>query len=42
MVDEAREGRGDDGGVLTLVCLKCGQEYYYDDGTPPPGMTCEK
>lgn len=42
MVDEAREERGDDEGVLTLVCLRCGQEYYFSDGSPPDGMTCEK
>lgn len=42
MADEEREDRGDEGGVLTLVCLKCGQEYYFADGVPPAGMTCEK
>lgn len=29
-------------GVLTLVCLKCGTEYYFEDGPPPPSITCEK
>jgi predicted nucleic-acid-binding Zn-ribbon protein len=29
-------------GVLTLVCLKCGKEYFFTDQTPPGGMTCEK
>lgn len=29
-------------GVLTLVCLKCGTEYYFDDADPPEGLTCEK
>ena len=45
MADEARrDRRQDDGdeGVLTLVCLKCGHEYYFSDGTPPPDMSCEK
>lgn len=42
MVDEAREDAAEDEGVLTLVCLKCGHEYYFADGSPPEGMTCEK
>ena len=42
MADAERADRGDEGGVLTLVCLKCGQEYYFSDGAPPPGITCEK
>lgn len=29
-------------GVLTLVCLKCGKEYYFSDGQAPHGLTCEK
>ena len=29
-------------GVLTLVCLTCGQEYYFTDTRPPGGMACEK
>lgn len=29
-------------GVLTLVCLTCGQEYYFTDSEPPSGMSCEK
>lgn len=29
-------------GVLTLVCFKCGQEYYFEDQDPPAGMSCEK
>lgn len=29
-------------GVLTLVCLKCGKEYYFTDYEPPEEMTCEK
>lgn len=31
-----------DEGVLTLVCLKCGTEYYFTDSRPPSGMQCEK
>jgi hypothetical protein len=30
------------GGVLTLVCFKCGTEYHFADSQPPEGMTCEK
>jgi hypothetical protein len=29
-------------GVLTLVCLECGKEYYFSDEDPPEGMKCEK
>lgn len=29
-------------GVLTLVCLTCGQEYYFADTDPQDGMTCER
>jgi DNA-directed RNA polymerase subunit RPC12/RpoP len=29
-------------GVLTLVCLTCGKEYYFSDEEPPAGITCEK
>jgi hypothetical protein len=45
MADDSAEDRqtGDEaGGVLTLVCLKCGTEYYFSEGAPPRGMTCEK
>lgn len=54
MADETGGGRGPgstpDGddmtdpseGVLTLVCLKCGTEYYFTDSAPPAGITCEK
>ena len=30
------------GGVLTLVCVTCGKEYYYDDEPPSDNITCEK
>ena len=30
------------GTVLTLVCEKCGKDYFFDDDSPPPEMTCEK
>lgn len=36
------ENESDDGGVLTLVCLKCGTEYYFTDSRPEAGMVCEK
>lgn len=29
-------------GVLTLVCLTCGQEYFFSEQDPPQGMSCEK
>lgn len=29
-------------GVLTLVCFKCGTEYYFADEPPPEEMVCEK
>lgn len=29
-------------GVLTLVCFKCGKEYFFAEGSPPEEMTCEK
>lgn len=29
-------------GVLTLVCLTCGTEYYFTDTKPEPVMVCEK
>lgn len=28
--------------VLTLVCFKCGTEYYYTDTRPEEGISCEK
>lgn len=42
MAEAERENRGDEGGVLTLVCVTCGQEYYFSDSQPPGEMTCEK
>ena len=30
------------GTVLTLVCEKCGKDYFFEDEAPPPGMACEK
>lgn len=29
-------------GVLTLVCFKCGTEYFFTDEDPPGDMKCEK
>ncbi len=29
-------------GVLTVVCLKCGTEYYFGDEFPPEDLACEK
>lgn len=28
--------------VLTLVCEKCGKDYFFEDEAPPEDMTCEK
>lgn len=33
---------GDAEGVLTLVCLTCGKEYFFADSEPPEGMSCER
>jgi hypothetical protein len=35
----ATEGRAAEPaeGVLTLVCLKCGKEVFFDEGSPPAG-----
>lgn len=38
----AELGAGEGEGVLTLVCLKCGTEYYYSEGGPPSEVTCDK
>ncbi|MEX2582776.1 MAG: hypothetical protein WD766_05860 [Gemmatimonadota bacterium] len=32
----------DSEGVLTLVCFKCGTEYYFSEEEPPSEMSCEK
>jgi ribosomal protein S27AE len=29
-------------GVLTLVCFKCGSEYFFSDEAPDPNLTCGK
>ncbi len=29
-------------GVLTLICLTCGNEYYASQDGPPADLTCEK
>ncbi|MEX2569691.1 MAG: hypothetical protein WD737_00195 [Gemmatimonadota bacterium] len=41
---EAAHGRAAEAGegVLTLVCYKCGTEYYFAEGEPPEEMSCEK
>lgn len=28
--------------MLTLVCEKCGKDYFFDDEPPQAGMKCEK
>ncbi|HKP74767.1 MAG TPA: hypothetical protein VJT67_04455 [Longimicrobiaceae bacterium] len=35
-------GREPRGTVLTLVCEKCGKDYFFEDERPEPGMKCEK
>lgn len=40
--ERAPRGRTPEQTVLTLVCEKCGKDYFFDDDPPPPGMTCEK
>lgn len=39
--DEAT-GSEDGGDILTLVCFKCGTEYYFSEGSQPEEMTCGK
>jgi hypothetical protein len=29
-------------GVLTLVCLTCGKEKFYEQAAPPPDVTCDQ
>jgi DNA-directed RNA polymerase subunit RPC12/RpoP len=28
-------------GVVTLVCLTCGKEKFYEQAAPPPDVTCD-
>jgi hypothetical protein len=35
-------GQGAEDGILTLVCLKCGTEYYFGRDVPPDSLQCEK
>lgn len=28
--------------VLTMVCEKCGRDYFFEDDPPPPDLTCGK
>ena len=39
---EATGGSEPSGTVLTLVCEKCGKDYFFEDSQPEPGMSCEK
>lgn len=34
--------RSEPRGVVTLVCLTCGKERFYDDAPPPPRVTCDQ
>ena len=38
MADEQKGVRG----VLTMVCLTCGAEQFFEDEPPPADMKCEK
>ena len=38
----APSGREPEQEVLTLVCLTCGKEYYFEDEAPEPNLMCEK
>lgn len=29
-------------GVLTMVCINCGAEQFFDEEPPPARLTCEK
>ncbi len=29
-------------GVVTLVCLTCGKEKFYEQAAPPPDVTCDQ
>jgi hypothetical protein len=35
-------GRESAGTMLTLVCERCGKDYFFDDEQPPADMKCEK
>ena len=41
-LDMAAPTAEDSAEILTLVCFKCGTEYYFSDGSQPQEMTCEK
>jgi hypothetical protein len=34
--------RTEPAGVITLVCLTCGNERFYDQGVPPSSVKCDK
>jgi DNA-directed RNA polymerase subunit RPC12/RpoP len=36
------EGSGEPEGVLVQVCIKCGQEYMFEDEPPQTDLKCEK
>jgi hypothetical protein len=40
--DESTGSTEAGGGVLTLVCFKCGMEYYFAASEPPATLSCEK
>ncbi|HEX8393040.1 MAG TPA: hypothetical protein VF665_11830 [Longimicrobium sp.] len=42
--DQPRDNPAGEGPVqvLTLICEKCGKDYFFEDEQPEPGMACEK
>jgi DNA-directed RNA polymerase subunit RPC12/RpoP len=40
--ERAPRGRRPEQTVLTLVCEKCGKDYFFDDEPPPADLACEK
>ena len=38
----APRGREPQQEILTLVCVTCGKEYYFEDEQPPTDLKCEK
>jgi DNA-directed RNA polymerase subunit RPC12/RpoP len=40
--ERAPRGRHAEQTVLTLVCEKCGKDYFFEDEAPPADLACEK
>lgn len=39
---ENQQNQGEPADLLTMVCVKCGKEYFFENQDPPEGLTCEK